>query len=288
MDDCLRIAVQKKGRLQERSCDLIQGCGIDFDRNNGRLRTRARDFPLELLFLRDDDIPGYVADRVADAGIVGKNEIDEKGVDVRIVRDLGFARCRLSLAIPKKEEYRGLEGLEGRSIATSYPSILRTCLEERGVRADIHRLSGSVEIAPEVGLTDCIFDIVSSGETLSRNGLKEAETLYRSSAVCIANRGLCPGKENILQRLLLRIDSVLRARSYKYILLNAPNTALADITELIPGMKSPTVTSLAEKGWSSLQSVVREDEFWEVIEKLKDLGARGILVVPIEKMIHGE
>ena len=281
----IRIAIQKSGRLSEKSLSLLKEAGISLDNGSRKLRSEARFFPLEVIFLRDDDIPQYVEDGVAHIGIVGENEYTEKACEVDLIERLGYSRCRLSIAIPKSESYRGVEDLEGKRIATSYPVILKNFLAEHGVSADIHFLSGSVEIAPSIGVADAIFDIVSSGSTLISNGLKEVEVAMKSEAVVIANRDLDDDIQAILAKLLFRIRSVMAASSNKYILLNAPNDKLQEIISLLPGMKSPTVMPLAEEGWSSVHSVLRENTFWEVIDRLKELGAQGILVIPIEKMI---
>ncbi|MCF7941100.1 MAG: ATP phosphoribosyltransferase [Spirochaetia bacterium] len=286
-ESVLRVAVQKSGRLSEKSLDIISQCGIDFNNGSRVLKSRAENFPIEFLYLRDDDIPGYVYDGIADIGIVGRNEKDEKGYDVTVVRDLGFSRCRLSIAVPNSFAYTGLADLEGKQIATSYPNILKTCLKDQGVSAGIHEISGSVEIAPAIGLTDAICDIVSTGSTLISNGLKEVEVLYRSSAVMIARETLAqedPEKQKILDRLLLRIDAVMRARHYKYIMFNLPSDKVVQVKQIIPGMKSPTVTPLLDDNWSSVQTVVQEDDFWDVFEALKAIGAQGILVTGIEQM----
>lgn len=283
----LRIAVQKSGRLSEKSLDIIRQSGVDFNNGSRVLKARAENFPIEFLYLRDDDIPGYVYDGIADIGIVGRNEADEKGYDVEIVRDLGFSRCRLSVAVPNSFEYRSLKDLEGKQIATSYPNILRKCLADQQVEASVHEISGSVEIAPAIGLTDAICDLVSTGSTLISNGLKEVEVLYRSSAVMIGRKELstqAPEKQRILERLLMRIDAVMRARHYKYIMFNLPSDKVSRVNEIIPGVKSPTVTPLVEEGWSSVQTVVQEDDFWNVFEALKEIGAQGILVTGIEQM----
>ncbi len=285
--DTIRIAVQKSGRLSEKSLTLIQDCGIDYSADTRVLKAMADNFPMEFLFLRDDDVPEYVYDGIADIGIVGKNEVDEKGFSVEILRDLGFSRCRLSVAVPNTTVYAGIEDLQGRSIATSYPNILTSCLKEQNVDADIHVVSGSVEIAPTIGLADAIFDIVSTGSTLISNGLKEVDVLYHSSAVLICRKDLerlHPGKFRNVSRLLVRIDAVMRAKHYKYILFNLPEEHIEEVSRIIPGMKSPTVTPLYTKGWISVQTVVNEDVFWEVLEALKELGAQGILVTSIEKM----
>jgi ATP phosphoribosyltransferase len=285
MEQILRIAIQKKGRLSDKSKSLMQDCGIDFGAGTAQLKARAYNFPAEFLFLRDDDIPGYVADGVADLGIVGKNVVDEKKQHVDLIEKLGFSKCRLSIAIPNSKDYTGIRDLEGKIIATSYPNILVAYLGQHRVKAKIHEISGSVEIAPAIGLTDAICDIVSTGSTLLSNGLKETEVIYRSEAVLISCPEMNDDKKMLIDKLLLRIRAVRRAKKHKYILLNAPNDSLETIKRILPGMKSPTVTPLALEGWSSLHSVVEEDDFWEIIEKLRNAGAEGILVVPIEKMI---
>ncbi|MCC8171071.1 MAG: ATP phosphoribosyltransferase [Parabacteroides sp.] len=281
----LRIAVQSKGRLYEETMFLLEEAGIKLNKAKRTLLLSAKGFPVEVLFLRDDDIPQSVANGVADVGIVGENEYVEKNQDVQLVKRLGFSKCRLSLAIPKEEEYAGLEWFEGRTIATSYPSVLKAFLEKNGIRADMHVISGSVEIAPGIGLADAIFDIVSSGSTLVSNQLKEVEVVMQSEALLIAGHGLSDEKKAILDELIFRFDAIQAASGKKYILLNAPKARLDEITRVLPGMKSPTVTPLAEEGWCSIQSVIEEKRFWEVIGKLKSLGAEGILVIPIEKMI---
>lgn len=281
----LRIAIQTKGRLNEDSMQLIQEAGIKINLGKRKLLAASKNFPLEVLFLRDDDIPQAVADQVADIGIVGENEMLEKKENVKIVKRLGFSKCRLSLAIPKSEEYSDIKWFNGKKIATSYPVILKDFLEKNKVKADIHVISGSVEIAPGIGLADAIFDIVSSGSTLVSNRLKEVEVALYSEAVLVAPQDLTPEKQAILDEMIFRMESVERAKGKKYILLNAPNEKIEEITNILPGMKSPTVTPLAEKGWSSLHSVIAENDFWEIIGKLKAAGAQGILVVPIEKMI---
>ena len=282
----LRIAVQKSGRLSESSLALIKECGIDFNNGTGKLKSEATNFPAELLFLRDDDIPGYVADGVADVGIVGENVMIEKAQHVELIEKLGFSKCRLSLAIPRGQHYEHLQDLQGKDIATSYPKILSKFLQENGVSARIHEISGSVEIAPSIGLAEAICDIVSSGSTLMSNGLREVEVVFRSEAVMIGSPQMSAEKKSILQKLLFRIHSVQNAKKNKYILLNAPNSALEKITQILPGMKSPTILPLATEGWSSIHSVIHEDDFWDIIENLKNAGAEGILVVPIEKMIR--
>lgn len=281
----LTIAIQKSGRLHEDSVKLLKDCGIDLKNGVNKLKTEADNFPLEVYFLRDDDIPQYVEDAVADIGIVGENVLFEKNKQVHIVEKLGFGKCRLSIAVGRKESYDGVKYLQGKKIATSYPVLVQNFLNENQVKAEIHEISGSVEIAPGIGLADAIVDLVSSGSTLFMNGLKEVETVLKSEAVLIRNNNLTNQKQQLLDKLLFRIRAVRRARNNKYILLNAPNESLQKIISLLPGMKSPTVLPLAEEGWSSVHSVLNENEFWEIIEKLKEAGAQGILVVPIEKMI---
>lgn len=281
----LRIAIQTKGRLNEDSMQLIKDAGIKMDVGSRKLLAASKNFPLEALFLRDDDIPQAVADKVADIGIVGENEMLEKKENVRVVKRLGFSKCRLSLAIPKSEEYQGIQWFSGKKIATSYPVILKDFLDKNNVQADIHVISGSVEIAPGIGLADAIFDIVSSGSTLVSNRLKEVEVALYSEAVLVAPEELSAEKQAILDELIFRMESVERAKGKKYILLNAPNEKINEIAAILPGMKSPTVTPLAEEGWSSMHSVIAENDFWEIIGKLKNAGAQGILVIPIEKMI---
>ena len=281
----IKIAIQKSGRLSEQSIELLKEAGISLVNGERRLISVASNFPLEILFLRDDDIPQYVADNVADLGIVGENVIMEKAFAVNTVLKLGFGKCRLSLAIPKNEDFKSIEYFNGKKIATSYPGILRNYLNSNSLSAEIHEISGSVEIAPGIGLADAIFDIVSSGSTLISNGLKEVEVVAKSEAVMISHQNLSKPKSDLLDKLLFRIRSVQTAKSNKYILLNAPNKNLQEIIRIIPGMKSPTVMPLAEPGWSSVHSVLKENEFWDIIDKLKDLGAQGILVIPIEKMI---
>ena len=281
----LRLAIQRKGRLSEDSLRLIKESGIKFSNGTGKLKSMARNFPIEFLFLRDDDIPDYVADGVADIGIVGENVALEKGKNIDHVKKLGFSKCRLSLAIPKEIEYKGLEYFQNASIATSYPKILQDFLTEKNIVGEIHEISGSVEIAPSIGLATAVCDIVSSGSTLLSNGLKEVETILNSEAVIIGHQNMSDEKKSILNKLLFRIESVQRGKNSKYILLNAPNEKLEEIVNLLPGMRSPTIVPLVDHNWSSIHSVINEDKFWEVIEKLRDAGAEGILVVPIEKMI---
>jgi ATP phosphoribosyltransferase len=286
MNTVLRIAIQKSGRLQEGSLSLLKEAGLSISNGKDQLKTIARNFPVEVLFLRDDDIPQYVEDRVADIGIVGENVYQEKQKNAEIVKRLDFAKCRLSMAVPRAESYSGVEWLKGKNIATSYPNIVRAYLKERGIDAGIHEISGSVEIAPSIGLADAICDLVSTGSTLLSNGLKEVEVVMQSEAVIIASAGLEEEKKQILERLLFRIEAVKKAKNNKYILLNCPNDAIPKITKVIPGMKSPTIIPLAREGWSSLHSVVDENDFWEKIDQLRSFGAEGILVVPIEKMIN--
>jgi len=285
MQQKLRIAIQKSGRLYEESVKLLKDCGIDVKNGINKLKTEAENFPLEIYFLRDDDIPQYVEDAVADIGIVGENVVYEKNKKVKIVEELGFGKCRLSVAVGRKEEYTGVSYLNGKRIATTYPVLVRKFLDEKNVQAEIHEISGSVEIAPGIGLADAIVDLVSSGSTLFMNGLKEVEPVLKSQAVLIRNEQLDADKLKTLERLLFRIRAVKKAKNNKYVLLNAPNDNLEQIISLLPGMKSPTVLPLAEPGWSSVHSVLNENQFWDIIEQLKDAGAQGILVIPIEKMI---
>jgi len=281
----LKIAIQKSGRLSDNSKKLLEECGIKFSNGISVLKTKAHNFPVEVLFLRDDDIPQYVEQQVADIGILGENMIFEKAKDVVIVEQLGFASCRLSLAIPKEETYTGPGYFMNKKIATSYPKLLNDFLKKYNITAEIEEISGSVEIAPGIGLADAICDIVSSGSTLLTNGLHEAETILKSQAAIIACKDLSLEKQAILNSLLFRIRAVKNAKENKYILLNAPESAVKKICDILPGMKSPTILPLAEKGWCSLHSVVKEDEFWDRINQLKAAGAEGILVIPIEKMI---
>ncbi len=281
----LRLAIQKSGRLSEDSLQLVRECGISFLSSSYKLKTEATNFPLEILFLRDDDIPGYVRDGVADLGIVGQNVLEEANGAHLQVEALGFSKCRLSLAVPRGDAYDSVADLQGKNIATSYPNLLGRYLAAHGVQAHLHTISGSVEIAPSIGLAEAICDIVSSGSTLLGNGLREVETVFRSEAVLIAQPHLSAAQTELLDQLRFRMQAVRRARRHKYIVLNAPVGALDAVRRLLPGIKSPTVTPLAEAGWVSVQSVVQEDEFWHVIAQLKAEGAEGILVLPIEKMI---
>ena len=282
----LRIAVQSKGRLYDETMHLLEEAGIRLNRGKRILLLSAKGFPVEVLFLRDDDIPQSVANGVADIGIVGENEYVEKGQEAILVKRLGFSKCRLSLAIPKDEEYNGAEWFDGKTIATSYPEILKNYLAEKGVKANLHVISGSVEIAPGIGLADAIFDIVSSGSTLVSNQLKEVEVVMNCEALLIANNHLSEEKQAILDELLFRFKAIQEAEGKKYVLLNAPKENVQSIIALLPGMKSPTITPLADENWVSVQSVIAEKHFWEIIGKLKALGAEGILVIPIEKMIQ--
>ena len=281
----LKIAIQKSGRLHDDSIKMLKDCGIDVKNGVNRLMVEADNFPLSVFFLRDDDIPQYVEDKVVDLGIVGENVLFEKQKDAVVVEKLGFGKCRLSVAVPKAETYIGPQFLNHKTIATSYPVLVQHYLIQHQLTAEIHEISGSVEIAPGIGLSDAIVDLVSSGSTLFMNGLKEVEVILKSEAVLVKHQSLLPTQQQLLDKLLFRIRSVKKAKNNKYILLNAPNQNLANIVALLPGIKSPTVLPLAQSGWSSVHSVVNENDFWELIEKLKDAGAEGILVVPIEKMI---
>ena len=285
MTETLKIAVQKKGRLYDGSLALLKECGIDVSNGNNQLRVQAANFPLEVFFLRDDDIPEYVQDAVVDIGFVGENVIAEKNKQVESIEKLGFGKCRLSIAVPKSGSLLSLADLNSKKIATSYPFVLSNYLKEKNITATIQEISGSVEIAPRIGLADAICDLVSSGSTLFSNELTELETVLKSEAVLISNKKLSAGKQNLLEKLLFRIRAVKKAKNNKYVLLNAPNDKLDSIIRLLPGMKSPTILPLAESGWSSVHSVISENDFWNVIESLKANGAQGILIVPIEKMI---
>ncbi len=282
----LKVAIQKSGRLSEDSLKLFKECGIKVNNGARKLKASASNFPIEFLFLRDDDIPGYVEDGIADIGIVGQNVQEEAQKNTRVLKKLGFSKCRLSLAIPRSVDYPGIEYFDGKSIATSYPYILKAYLKEKNVNAEIHEISGSVEIAPGIGLAEGICDIVSSGSTLLSNGLVEVDEVMRSEAVLIGGDKLDDDKKKLLDQLVFRMDAVLVGKNNKYVLLNAPDESLDKIIDLLPGMRSPTVLPLAEKGWHSIHSVINEDDFWGSIEKLREAGAEGILVVPIEKMIQ--
>ena len=281
----LRIAIQTKGRLNEQSIALLKESGIKLSSGNRLLLVPARNFPLEVLFLRDDDIPQAVASGVADIGIVGENEFVEKKVNAQIIKRLGYSSCRLSLAIPKSEQYTGVSYFEGKRIATSYPEILSDFLKKENVNAQIHLISGSVEIAPGVGFADAIFDIVSSGSTLITNRLKEVEVVMKSEAILVGNDKLDAEKQALLDELIFRFEAVMAAENKKYVLMNIPSENLQKVVDVLPGIKSPTVMPLAKDGWSSLHVVIEEKKFWEIIGKLRQLGAEGILVIPIEKMI---
>ncbi|MEP7279175.1 MAG: ATP phosphoribosyltransferase [Bacteroidota bacterium] len=281
----IRIAIQKSGRLYEDSVKLLKECGIDLRNVKDRLKTESDNFPLEVFFLRDDDIPQYVEDGVADIGIVGENVLFEKNKKTTVVEQLGFGKCRLCIAVPRSQTYDGVDTLKGKRIATSYPFLVNRYLAQHQVEADIHEISGSVEIAPGIGLADVVADLVSSGSTLFMNGLKEVETILQSQAVLIRNNAPGQTKLDLLDKLLFRIRAVKKAKRNKYVLLNAPNAKIQEIIALLPGMKSPTVLPLAESGWSSVHSVLNEDDFWDKIEQLTAAGAQGILVIPIEKMV---
>lgn len=281
----LKIALQKSGRLYNDSVSILKECGIELQNGMNKLLNEAVNFPLQILFLRDDDIPQYVQDAVADIGIVGENIIFETNKNVEIIDKLGFGKCRLSIAVPRNEEYKNVSFLQEKKIATSYPVLLQKFLDENKIKAEIHEISGSVEITTGVGLADAICDLVSSGSTLFSNGLKETEVILNSEAALISNKYLSADKKIILDKLLFRIRAVKKSKKYKYILLNVPDKNLETVCKIIPGMKSPTILPLGVDGWSSLHSVVHEDDFWDVIESLKENGAEGILIAPIEKMI---
>ncbi len=281
----IKIAIQKNGRLSEKSLKLLNECGIKLSNEDRKLKNEAINFPIEVLFLRDDDIPQYVEQGVADIGILGENEVWEKDKNIQIIKKLGFANCKLSLAIPKDEIYENLNYFNKKKIATSYPRILQKFCKDNHLNVEIEEIGGSVEIAPGIGLANAIFDIVSSGSTLLMNGLKEVEVVCKSEAVLIANHDLNEEKSKILKQLLFRMEAVRNSYENKYIVLNAPNSSIKEISRILPGMKSPSILPLATEGWSSIHSVVKEDQFWEVIEQLKIMGAQGILVMPIEKMI---
>lgn len=281
----IRIAIQKSGRLNEDSLQILKNCGISIDNGKDQLKASSRNFPLEVFYLRNGDIPQYLRDGVVDIAIIGENVLIEKGEDIIVAEKLGFSKCKVSLAIPKEVEYNSINDFEGKRIATSYPNTVRNYLEEKGVNADLHIINGSVEIAPNIGLADAICDIVSSGSTLFKNNLKEVEVMLKSEAVLAVSPSISEERKEILQKLQFRIRSVLQARKSKYVLLNAPNNELDSILRLLPGMRSPTVLPLAEEGWSSVHTVINKDKFWEVIDELKLAGAEGILVCPIEKMV---
>ena len=281
----IRIAIQKSGRLNEDSLRILKDCGISIDNGKDQLKAVSRNFPMEVFYLRNGDIPQYLRDGVVDIAIIGENVLIEKGADIQFVEKLGFSKCKVSLAIPKSMKYDSVKDFEGKRIATSYPNTVRNYLEEKGVKADLHIINGSVEIAPNIGLADAICDIVSSGSTLFKNNLKEVEVMLKSEAVLAVSPLINKERKEILKRMQFRIQSVLQARQSKYVLMNAPNEKLDAIIKLLPGMRSPTVLPLAEAGWSSVHTVITQDTFWEVIDELKQAGAEGILVCPIEKMV---
>lgn len=281
----LRIAVQSKGRLYEDTMALLKETGIKINNARRTLLVQSGNFPLEVLYMRDDDIPEFVASGIADIGIVGENEFVERGKDASIAKRLGFSKCRLSLAIPEEADYQGLEWFNGKKIATSYPNILRKFAQEHNLDIDIHVIQGSVEIAPGIGLSDCIFDIVSSGSTLVSNKLREVEVVMKSEALLICNKELTPEKQATLDEFLFRIQSVLVADNKKYVLMNAPTEKVSEICKILPGIKSPTILPLATDGWTSIHAVIDQNHFWEIVGQLKEVGAEGILVLPIEKMI---
>ncbi|MEH6408505.1 MAG: ATP phosphoribosyltransferase [Leeuwenhoekiella sp.] len=285
MSKKIRIAIQKSGRLNEDSLQILKDCGISIDNGRDQLKASAANFPLEVFYLRNGDIPQYLRDGVVDIAIIGENVLIEKGEDISIAQKLGFSKCKVSLAIPKGKKYESVKDFEGKRIATSYPNTVNQYLAKQGVKADLHIITGSVEIAPNIGLADAICDIVSSGSTLFKNNLKEVEVMLTSEAVLAVSPEIDTEREAILDKLLFRIRAVLKGRSYKYVLLNAPNDKVDEIIKMLPGMKSPTVLPLAEEGWSSVHSVVDKNQFWDVIDKLKEAGAQGILVSAIEKMV---
>ncbi len=281
----IRIAIQKSGRLNSDSLQILKECGISIDNGKDQLKASSRNFPIEVFYLRNGDIPQYLRDGVVDIAIIGENVLIEKGEDIAIAEKLGFSKCKVSLAVPKGVTYNSVKDFEGKRIATSYPNTVRKYLEQKGVKADLHIINGSVEIAPNIGLADAICDIVSSGSTLFKNNLKEVEVMLKSEAVLAVSPKISAERRKLLEQLQFRIQSVLTARQSKYVLLNAPNDKLDSIINLLPGMRSPTVLPLAEEGWSSVHTVVQKDTFWEVIDELKQAGAEGILVCPIEKMV---
>ncbi len=281
----IKIAIQKSGRLNEDSLQILKDCGISIDNGKDQLKASSRNFPLEVFYLRNGDIPQYLRDGVVDIAIIGENVLIEKGQDIIVAEKLGFSKCKVSLAVPKSVKYQSVKDFEGKKIATSYPNTVESYLKEKGVKAELHIISGSVEIAPNIGLADAICDIVSSGSTLFKNNLKEVEVMLHSEAVLAVSPEISEENTVLLEKLRFRIQSVLRARQSKYVLLNAPNEKLQEIISLLPGMRSPTVLPLAEEGWSSVHTVINKDKFWEVIQELKEAGAEGILVCPIEKMV---
>ena len=281
----IKIAVQKSGRLNQDSLKLLKDCGISIDNGKDQLKAEARNFPMEVLYLRNGDIPQYLRDGVVDIAIIGENLLIEKGNDIRIVEKLGFSKCKVSIAVPKDMTYNSIKDLDGLKIATSYPNTVNDFLAKNDVNAELHIINGSVEIAPSIGLADAIVDIVSSGSTLFKNNLKEVEELLNSEAVLVTSPTLTSEKQEILVKLQFRIKSILKARNSKYVLLNAPNSKVSDIIKILPGMRSPTVLPLAEHGWSSVHTVVEKNKFWEIIDELKANGAEGILVLAVEKMV---
>ena len=281
----IRIAIQKSGRLNEDSLQMLKDCGISIDNGKDQLKASSRNFPLEVFYLRNGDIPQYLRDGVVDIAIIGENVLIEKGADIEIAEKLGFSKCKVSLAVPKAVKYGSVKDFEGKRIATSYPNTVRNYLKTKGVQADIHIINGSVEIAPNIGLADAICDIVSSGSTLFKNNLKEVEIMLKSEAILAVSPKISKERRELLKKIQFRIQSVLQARQSKYVLLNAPNEKLNQVLNLLPGMRSPTVLPLAQDGWSSVHTVINKDKFWEVIHRLKEAGAEGILVCPIEKMV---
>ena len=281
----LKIAVQKSGRLNKDSLQILKDCGISISNGQDQLKAKSSNFPLEVLYLRNSDIPQYIEDGVADIAILGENVVIEQKKQLEIIEKLGFSKCKLSMAVPKNAEYNDVSWFEGKKLATSYPSTLQDFLDENNINAEIHKISGSVEIAPNIGLADAICDIVSSGSTLFKNGLKEVTTILKSEAVLVANSNLSDDKKELLDKLTFRLRAVLRAKKSKYILLNIPNERIDEISKILPVLKSPTVLPLAEEGWSSIHTVIEENKFWEVIDELKQAGAEGILIMPIEKIV---
>ena len=282
----IRLAVQKSGRLNLESLKILDDCGISIDNGKDQLKISARNFPIEVFFLRNSDIPQYIRDGVVDLAIIGENLLVEKGADLQVLEKLGFSKCKVSIAVPKELKFRGLKDLEGKRIATSYPNTAKIFLNENNINADLHIINGSVEIAPNIGLADAICDIVSSGSTLFKNNLKEVVEISKSQAVLVQANSLASDKIELIDKLRFRLQSVLRAKKSRYILLNAPNDKINSISSILPVLKSPTVLPLAKNGWSSLHSVINAEDFWEVIDKLKDAGAEDILVCPIEKMVR--
>jgi len=282
----IRLAVQKSGRLNLESLKILEDCGISIDNGKDQLKTSARNFPMEVFFLRNSDIPQYIRDGVVDLAIIGENLLVEKGADLEVLEKLGFSKCKVSIAVPKELKFKGLKDLEGKRIATSYPNTVKIFLNENNINADLHIINGSVEIAPNIGLADAICDIVSSGSTLFKNNLKEVVEIAKSQAVLVQANSLTSDKIELIDKLRFRLQSVLRAKKSKYILLNAPNDKINSISSILPVLKSPTVLPLAKNGWSSLHSVINAEDFWEVIDKLKEAGAEDILVCPIEKMVR--